>query len=206
MRADENEKASSRDMEFLEIEHKFVVSADFDTEAFFSRVRKLGPERDYQTEVTDTYYLLGAVPHLVYRHRFDGLIQHLTTKSVSSVDSEQRLEVNLHLDLRDQKTNIRAFLEPFDIQWSGTLYKKVQVFYFAEIEVVFYQARFGGSEVRCIELEARSPDSLEAAQNLLTLWEHRLGLIPSERSHQSLLHLLVLDTLPDNLKAKVANM
>lgn len=193
-------------MQFMEIEHKFVVEAGFDLDRFLQKVRALAPEKDYKTEVTDTYYLLEAVPNLVYRHRFDGMIQHLTTKSVSSVDSESRLEINLHLDLRDQSTNIRAFLSPFGIQWSGTLRKKVQVFYFKDLEIVFYEATYNGANVRCIELEARSPESLESAQNILETWERKLDLNPSERSHQSLLHLLVLPTLPDNLRAKIAAM
>ncbi|RZA13389.1 MAG: hypothetical protein EOP10_29820 [Proteobacteria bacterium] len=193
-------------MKFLEIEHKFVTPNGFDLDAFFKKVRDLSPDKDYKTEVTDTYYLLNAVPNLVYRHRFDGLIQHLTTKSVSSIDSEKRLEINLHLNLRDQSQNIEAFLSPFGIQWSGTLRKKVQVFYFKDVEIVFYQASYLDTEVNCIELEARSPESLESAQKCLQDWELRLGLVPSERSHQSLLHLLVLPTLPDKLKAKIAAM
>jgi adenylate cyclase class IV len=193
-------------MKFLEIEHKFVVSSGFDIDAFVSRVRKLAPNKDYITSVTDTYYLLDAVPNLVYRHRFDGLIQHLTAKSVSSTDSEKRLEVNLHLDLSDQSQNVRAFLSPLGIQWSGTLEKKVQVFYFDEVEVVYYQASYLGSQISCIELEASSPLSLGDAQRSLIEWETKLGLVPSERSHQSLLHLLVLPTLPDDLKAKISAM
>lgn len=193
-------------LEFLEIEHKFVVGKGFDRSDFFQRIRTLSPLKDYQTAVTDTYYLLQAVPHLVYRHRFDGMIQHLTAKSVSSVDSEQRLEINLHLDLRDQGPSVEAFLSPLGIQWSGTLRKKVQVFYFNDVEIVFYEASFAGKQVDCIELEARSPESLKAAKQVLETWELKLGLVPSERSHQSLLHLLVLPTLPDNLRAKIAAM
>ncbi len=194
------------DMQFKEIEHKFVVTDAFDISSFLDAVRACGPEKDYQTEVTDTYFLLRAVPNLVYRHRFDGMIQHLTTKSVSKNDSENRLEINLHLDLSDQKRNIEAFLEPFGIEWSGTLHKKVQVFYFSDVEIVFYQARFGEKEVNCIELEARSPACLDSAIKCITLWERKLGLNPEERCHQSLLHLLVLPTLPSSLKEKIARM
>ena len=194
------------EMEFREIEHKFVVPESFDVDSFRQKVRDLQPEREYRTEVTDTYYLLEAVPHLVYRHRFDGMIQQLTCKSVSSHDSESRLEINLHLDLQDQSANIEAFLFPFGIQWSGILRKKVHVFYFRDIEIVFYQASYMGSAVSCIELESRRPESLASAQKTLELWELRLGLIPAERSHLSLLHLLVLKTLPDYLRAKIANM
>ncbi len=197
---------TASDMQFKEIEHKFVVPKGFDLVSFLNSVRSLIPEKDYQTEVTDTYYLLEAVPNLVYRHRFDGMIQHLTTKSVSKEDSENRLEINLHLDLRDQKRNIEAFLEPFGIEWSGTLHKKVQVFYFADVEIVFYQASFGESAVDCIELEARHPESVESALQTLDRWERKLGLNPSERSHQSLLHLLVLPSLPTPLRDKIARM
>ena len=91
---------------------------------------------------------------------------------------------------------IAAFLEPFGVEWSGSLSKKVQVFYFDDVEIVYYQASYRNRSVTCIELEARSPESINSAQKTLEDWELRLGLVPSERSHLSLLHLLVLETLP----------
>lgn len=192
---------------FLEIEHKFVVAEDFDPDSFFAKLRALGPKNEYETKVADTYFLLKTVPQLVYRHRFDGLIQHLTSKSVSSRDSETRTEINLELKVdQNQSEAIAAFLGPFGIEWSGSLTKKVRVFYFDEIEIVYYQARYLDKSVTCIELEARQPESIHSARNLLESWELRLGLIPSERSHLSLLHLLVLETLPTKLKEKLAGM
>ncbi|MBC7660179.1 MAG: hypothetical protein H7249_10770 [Chitinophagaceae bacterium] len=193
---------------FLEIEHKFIVTEDFDVPGFFARVRAQHPQKEYETRVADTYYLLKAVPHLVYRHRFDGLIQHLTAKSVSSQDSETRTEINLELNVPvgDQGEAIAAFLTPFGIEWSGSLQKDVQVFYFDNVEIVYYRATFGERIVTCIELEARFPDSINSARNVLENWELRLGLVPSKRSHLSLLHLLVLETLPIKLKEKLASM
>ena len=192
---------------FLEIEHKFVVAEDFDPSGFFAKLRALSPSSEYVTEVSDTYFLLKAVPNLVYRHRYDGLIQQLTTKSVASRDSETRTEINLDLKV-DQNLGdaVAAFLDPFGIEWSGTLTKKVQVFYFDEIEIVYYQAKYLESLVTCIELEARKPASINSAKRTLENWELRLGLIPSERSHLSLLHLLILETLPTKLKEKLACM
>ncbi|RYZ59121.1 MAG: hypothetical protein EOP07_05000 [Proteobacteria bacterium] len=197
----------SESTQFLEIEHKFVVPMDFDPNEFFAKLRALKPSRDYQTRVSDTYYLLQSVPHLVYRHRFDGMIQQLTTKSVSSRDSETRLEINLDLKSESSQAEaIAAFLNPFGIEWSGSLTKDVQVFYFDEIEIVFYRAKYLEKTVNCIELEARSPLSINSARNILESWELRLGLIPSDRSHKSLLHLLVLETLPTKLKEKLSCM
>jgi len=191
----------------LEIEHKFVVAEDFDPSPFFAKLRALGPKSEYETHVADTYYLLEAVPHLVYRHRFDGLIQQLTTKSICSTDSETRLEINLNLSAdRPQNTAVKAFLEPFTIEWSGALQKTVQVFYFDDIEIVYYQAAYLERRVNCIELEARDPESIEGARALLDRWERTLGLEPAARSHKSLLHLLVLETLPTKLQEKLARM
>ncbi len=192
---------------FLEIEHKFVVTKDFDPSGFFAKLRALSPLNEYETKVSDTYFLLKAVPNLVYRHRFDGLIQQLTTKSVGSRDSETRTEINLDLKV-DQNLGdaIAAFLSPFGVEWSGTLTKKVQVFYFDDVEIVFYEASYLDRSVACIELEARHPESINSARKTLENWELRLGLVPSERSHLSLLHLLILETLPTKLKDKLACM
>jgi adenylate cyclase class IV len=197
----------SESTQFLEIEHKFVVPKDFDPNELFAKLRALKPTRDYTTRVSDTYFLLKTIPHLVYRHRYDGMIQQLTTKSVSSRDSETRLEINLDLKSEtSQSEAIAAFLDPFGIEWSGSLTKDVQVFYFDEIEIVFYSARYQNKTVNCIELEARSPESINSARNILESWELRLGLISSERSHKSLLHLLLLETLPTKLQEKLACM
>ncbi len=197
----------SKATRFLEIEHKFVLAEDFDPTVFFAKVRALGPSKEYETHVADTYFLLQMMPHLVYRHRYDGLIQQLTTKSVSSRASEIRLEINLDLTVEsNQAEAIRAFLEPFGMEWSGSLSKRVQVFYFDEIEIVYYQAAYRDKKVSCIELEARQAASIPAARSLLEAWELDLGLIPAERSHQSLLHLLVLETLPTKLRDKLASM
>ena len=52
---------------FLEIEHKFLTGSTFDQGAFYSALRERQPEKEYSTEVADTYFLVERVPGVVYR-------------------------------------------------------------------------------------------------------------------------------------------
>jgi hypothetical protein len=119
-----------------------------------------------------------------------------------------RLEVNLDLDPSrgNQIERIRAFLAPLGLLWQGTLRKDVQAFYFPNAEVVYYEARYEGRLVRCIEIEARQAPSIEGAQKILGIWEASLGLDPVRRSHASLLDLLVVPSLPALLQEKVRRL
>ncbi len=193
--------SSSSALQFLEIEHKFLVPFDYDETVLLEKLKARGPSEAYTTEVSDTYYLTGSLPAGVFRHRIDSKLQELTFKSLAG-DNEARTEVNLALDVRrgNQAAAIDAFLKPLGILWSGTLAKSVQVFYFKDVEVVFYRATYQQSFQACIEIEARRPSSLAEAHQVLERWESYLGLAARDRCKSSLLELLVLPALPSSLQ------
>jgi adenylate cyclase class IV len=197
----------SDNLQFLEIEHKFVIAADLDVKDLLHDLRQRNPEKFIQTDVQDTYFLVENPPHTVYRHRIDSYLQQLTVKSLGT-DTEVRLEVNLDLDPAkgNQIEGIRAFLAPLGVLWQGTLRKEVQAFYFPDAEVVYYQAQYLDRMIRCFEIEARKAPSIEGAQKILADWEKSLGFDPAKRSHASLLELLVIPTLPDALQEKVRSL
>jgi adenylate cyclase class IV len=197
----------SDNLQFLEIEHKFVIEADLDIRSLLDGLHQRKPEKFIQTDVQDTYFLVENPPQAVYRHRIDSYLQQLTVKSLGA-DTEVRLEVNLDLDPAkgNQIEGIRAFLAPLGVLWQGTLRKEVQAFYFADAEVVYYQAQYLDRVVRCFEIEARKPPSIEGAQKILADWEESLGFDPAKRSQASLLELLVIPTLPAALQEKVRSL
>ncbi|HYX38309.1 MAG: hypothetical protein M3Q07_07425 [Pseudobdellovibrionaceae bacterium] len=194
-------------LQFLEIEHKFVIEADLDIRPLLDDLHQRQPEKFIQTDVQDTYFLVETPPQAVYRHRIDSYLQQLTVKSLGT-DTEVRLEVNLDLDRTkgNQIEVIRAFLAPLGVLWQGTLRKEVQAFYFADVEVVHYKAHYLDRVIDCLEIEARQAPSIEGAQKILADWEKLLGLDPTKRSHASLLELLVVPTLPQALQEKVRRL
>jgi adenylate cyclase class IV len=197
----------TENLQFLEIEHKFVIAADVDVTPLLDELRRRQPEKFIRTKVADSYFLVENPPQAVYRHRIDSYLQQLTVKSFGR-DTEVRLEVNLDLDPAkgNQIETVRAFLTPLGVLWQGTLHKEVQAFYFADAEVVYYKAQYGDRTIRCVEVEARHASTIEEAQKILTDWEDSLGLDPTERSHASLLELLVLPTLPEALQEKMRSL
>lgn len=197
----------SDNLQFLEIEHKFVIEAGLDIRSLLDDLHQRKPEKFIQTDVQDTYFLVENPPQAVYRHRIDSYLQQLTVKSLGA-DTEVRLEVNLDLDPAkgNQIERIRAFLAPLGVLWQGTLRKEVQAFYFADAEVVYYQAQYLDRVIRCFEIEARKPPSIEGAQKILADWEKSLGFDPAKRSQASLLELLVIPTLSAALQEKVRSL
>ena len=187
-------------IEFLEIEHKFVMPDSFDPSGFLSKVRELGPHGESNVLVTDTYYLCQANPGHIYRHRLDEEIQHLTLKSLTD-DPDTRLEVNLDLGHHkgDQGRRVAAFLEPLGIQWSGMIEKEVHAYYFPKFEIVYYLANYRDRSVKCIEIEATSYQSIEEGKNILLEVEKQLEMNSDERSKESLFHLLLLDDVRKQL-------
>jgi adenylate cyclase class IV len=197
----------TENLQFLEIEHKFIIAADVDITPLLDELQRRGPEKFIQTSVADSYFLVQNPPQTVYRHRIDSYLQQLTVKSFGR-DTEVRLEVNLDLDPAkgNQIEVVRAFLAPLGVLWQGTLHKEVQAFYFADAEVVYYEARYEDRTIRCVEIEARHASSIEEAQKILTDWEDSLGLDPAQRSHASLLELLVLPSLPQALQENLRRL
>ena len=79
------------DLRFTEIEHKYVVDAQFDLQRFREVLVSLSPPRTGAICVRDRYYLTagGQAGGFLIRHRFDPELHHLTLKAVGS-DTEAR--------------------------------------------------------------------------------------------------------------------
>ena len=187
-------------VEFREIEHKFVVGDDFDLEDFRARIRGLEPLETTALAVRDVYYLTAGRPGYIYRHRFDQELQHLTVKSLEA-DSEVRLEVNLDLGQHrgDQQQTVEAFLASLGVVWRGVIEKQIEVYYFPDCEIVYYQATAGSPEgeaaqridsVRCVEFEAIRKPSVEDAVEILRRYQKRMGFEDRDRSHRTLVEIL----------------
>lgn len=183
------------EMDFREIEHKFVVGAVFDRATFFKNVRALSPESETEVEVKDRYFVTKACPEHVFRHRIDEELHQLTVKSLEK-NTENRLEVNLSLSPADQGKEVDAFLAPLSITWRGTIDKKVNAFYFAQCEVVFYKATFDGECISCVEFEAVDCKSVAEALKVLERFEKALGFEPNDRVNASLFDLLIKSHVP----------
>jgi adenylate cyclase class IV len=186
---------------FTEIEHKFIVDKNFDKEDFFNKIRALSPTKIAKIAVRDTYFVLQNDKKHVYRHRFDNEIQQLTVKSVES-DSAVRTEINLPIDQSkgDQKAAVAAFMKALGCSWSGEIRKNIDVAYFADCEIVFYQAVGPSRVVHCVEFEAVSPASIDAGLAILKKYETTLGFAGRQRESKSLFELALLDGAPEGVR------
>jgi hypothetical protein len=187
---------------FREIEHKYLVDGSFDLRAFEAVAHRLKPRKSSRLTVTDTYHVVEAMPGHVIRHRIDQELQQLTLKSTGP-DNECRTEVNLDLGLLrgNQAGSVEAFIQPMRPLWSGSIEKKIYVFYFDECEVVHYSACSGsGKVVHCVEFEALSKDTTEQALSVISRFEAAFGFDPGQRCNQSLFELLFTDDLPEGVR------
>jgi len=181
------------DFRFKEIEHKFVVGDDFDLGRFAETLTGLGPDRTSSIRVRDRYYLTegGRDRRFVIRHRFDSELHHLTIKTLEA-DTEVRDEINLDLGqhVGDQAAQVEAFMARLGVLWSGTVHKDVDVWYFADCEVVHYVASAGSRSIRCVEFEATRRDSLTEALAIVERFERVTGFHGGVRSRVPLPQLL----------------
>jgi len=179
------------EVSFKEIEHKFVVGDDFDLEGFRTRMRSLRPAGTTALAVRDVYYWSQHHPQMVYRHRYDRELQHLSVKSLAG-DPEVRLEVNLDLGQHrgDQQPAVEAFLATLDVSWRGEIRKQIEVYYFPDCEIVHYRASAGERSVACVELEAKRQTSTAGALEILGKYEQLTGFDPRRRSATPLVELL----------------
>ena len=180
-------------MRFTEIEHKFVLEADFDLGPFTRALEALRPHRVDALQVRDRYFLTGdgRARHYVLRHRFDRELHQLTIKSLAS-DPQVRDEINLDLGHHkgDQAAVVDAFAGRMGVVWRGDLLKALDVWYFADCEVVHYVATSGDRTVRCVEFEAIGQASVPDALAVIDRYERATGFDPVTRSRQSLVDLM----------------
>ena len=183
-------------LRFKEIEHKYIVDEQFDLQRFRNVVTALGPTRKSMIHVRDRYYLTegGKTRRFLMRHRYDAELHHLTIKTIEA-DSEVRVEVNLDLGQHagTQEAQVEAFLAQLGVLWSGTLQKALEVWYFADCEVVYYEASSASRAVRCVEFEATRKESLEAALETVERFERATGFEGASRSRLSLPQILFPD-------------
>jgi hypothetical protein len=180
-------------MRFTEIEHKYVLDAGFDLATFRHTLEGLGPVRTNALQVRDRYFLTadGQARHYILRHRFDHELHQLTIKSLAS-DPEVRDEINLDLGHHkgDQAAQVDAFAARMGVVWRDELQKALEVWYFADCEVVHYVATSGARTVRCVEFEAIQQASVAEALAVISRYERATGFDAATRSRQSLVDLL----------------
>ncbi len=180
-------------LRFKEIEHKFVVDDQFDLPQFREAMAKCGPTRTSTVSVLDRYFLTdgGRARRFLLRHRYDAELHHLTIKTLGS-DAEVRLEVNLDLGHHagPQSAQVDAFMEQLGVTWRGTLNKELEVWYFPDCEVVYYEASTAARSVRCVEFEATRKDSLDEALATIKRFERATGFADAVRSKRSLPQIL----------------
>ena len=87
----------------------------------------------------------------------------------------------------------RSFIEQLGVLWSGTLHKDLEVWYFPDCEVVYYQASTALRAVRCVEFEATRKDSLGTALDTVERFERATGFEDASRSKLSLPQILFPD-------------
>jgi len=186
-------------LRFKEIEHKFVVPATFDLAAFRAVLAQCGPTRHEVLRVRDRYFVTegGQARGYILRHRHDRELHELTIKTVVG-DAEVRDEVNLALRPDDQDAVVDAFVGAQRVMWQGTLWKDLEVWHFADCEVVHYVASADGQEIACVEFEAIHQATLEQALAVVSRYEAATGFAEAIRTPASLVDLIwpgVLDEL-----------
>jgi len=183
----------TEDLRFKEIEHKFIVDGHFDLARLGAVLNGLGPVRTSHVSVRDRYVLTdgGRSRRYVIRHRYDEELHQLTLKTLEA-DTEVRVEINLDLGHQagDQRAAVDAFLEQLGVLWRGALTKDLHVWYFADCEIVHYEATTSERTVHCVEFEAKGARALGEALAILDKYERATGFDAATRSHAPLLQLL----------------
>lgn len=178
-------------LRFKEIEHKFIVDRTFDLAGFRVALQAMKPTRHEVLRVRDRYFIThaGQERGFILRHRHDRELHELTLKTVVG-DAEVRDEVNLALRPDDQDVVVDAFVRAQGIVWSGTLWKDLEVWHFADCEVVHYVATAEADEIHCVEFEATEKASLEGALAVMARYEAATGFTGATRTPASLVDLI----------------
>ncbi len=181
-------------LRYKEIEHKFVVPASFDVDAFRRALAALSPGRREVLRVRDRYFVTaaGQARGFILRHRHDRDLHELTLKTVVG-DAEVRDEINVALRPHDQDATIDAFVAAQGVVWRGTLWKDLEVWHFDDCEVVHYVATAAdrdGHAVHCIEFEAIHQATMDEALAVMARYERLTGFGSAVRTPLSLVDLM----------------
>lgn len=178
-------------LRFKEIEHKFVVASTFDLPTFRRQMEAMSPIRHELLRVRDRYFITqgGRARGFILRHRHDRELHELTLKTVVG-DAQVRDEINLALRPTDQDAVVDAYVEAQGLEWSGTLWKDLEVWQFDDCEVVHYVATAGAHQVHCVEFEATSKTSLQHALDVMSRYEKATGFTDMTRTPLSLVDLM----------------
>jgi hypothetical protein len=90
----------------------------------------------------------------------------------------------------DQDAQVEAFVAAQGLVWQGELWKDLEVWHFADCEVVHYTATAADVVVRCVEFEAIQQASLDDALAVLARFEAATGFAGTSRTQASLLGLV----------------
>ena len=190
---DHHSTATSDQLRFKEIEHKFIVDEQFDLENFKRQLAAIGPAETNAITVRDRFFLTegGLARRILFRHRFDAELHQLTVKSIEN-DPEVRVEVNIDLGHHQgsQDAQVDAFIDQLGVVWRGTLHKALEVWYFPGCEIVYYEAFTETRTMRCVEFEATQKGSLDEALTIVARYERATGFDGATRSLLSLPQLL----------------
>lgn len=178
-------------LRFKEIEHKFIVAQTFDLAGFRVALQAMTPTRHEVLRVRDRYFITqaGQARGFILRHRHDRELHELTLKTVVG-DAEVRDEINLALRPTDQDAVVDAFVSAQGVIWSGTLWKDLEVWHFADCEVVHYVATADSRTIHCVEFEATEKASLEGALAVMARYEAATGFTGAIRTPASLVDLI----------------
>ncbi len=181
-------------LRFKEIEHKFVVPASFALDTFRQVLATMSPIRHEVLRVRDRYFVTdaGRARGFILRHRHDRELHELTLKTVVG-DAEVRDEINVKLRPDDQDATIDAFVEAQGVVWRGTLWKDLEVWHFADCEVVHYVATADNREghaIHCVEFEAVHQTTMADALAVMAKYERLTGFEHAVRTPLSLVNLM----------------
>jgi hypothetical protein len=186
---------------FKEIEHKFIVSKEFDRNAFrLGLIENCAASVD-SFLVEDTYFVIKGMHSYVFRHRYDRQIEQLTVKSVEKTP-EIRTEINLDLlhSSISQIGAVKAFVECFGVEWSKSINKDVLVAKFADCEIVHYIATCDQQTAHCVEFEAVGFSDVNTALEAIKRREVQFGFASNVPESKSLFELIVLESAPESVR------
>lgn len=183
-----------------EFEHKYEAE-DVLPEIFMQVCMERSPERYLRAVGPDAYYEQG---DNVLRHRLSGGAGELTVKRrKSELDSEDRLEIDLHFDPKTSVVDVQRFLQATGWARTFTVLKDCRIFWFREgameVNVSYYESWLlqddpEPTRKRFVEIEIEKGTKYNPtdARAFLLYWRNHLlrnGVALGDRINESLYEL-----------------